>query len=118
MKQVQHQLMNQRMSKIVIHDQTIYLSGQVGGDGATITEQTTEALHRVETLLKEAGSTKNHILQALVWLADMDDFDEMNQAWEHWFDGGPTPARACGEVKLARPELKVEVIVTAAKCID
>ncbi|CAM3908627.1 Enamine/imine deaminase [Vibrio aerogenes CECT 7868] len=115
MTQIQRQFTNQRMSKIVIHNETIYLCGQVGVAGTSVAEQTAEALRRTETLLKEAGSDKNHILQTTVWLADMADFDEMNQVWDSWFEDGFAPARACGEARLASPELKVELLVTAAK---
>lgn len=102
-----------RMSKIVKHGNTVYLCGQVGS-GDTVTEQTQDCLNRVQALLEEAGSSKHHMLQAIVWLADMADFSEMNAVWDAWVPEGAAPARACGESKLARPELKVEVTVTAA----
>jgi len=103
----------QRMSKIVKHNGTVYLCGQVGA-GDTVTEQTQDCLARVDALLEKAGSSRAQILQAIIWVADMADFAEMNAAWDAWVPEGHTPARACGEAKLARPELKVEVIVTAA----
>lgn len=102
-----------RMSKIVKHSGVAYLCGQVG-DGASVSEQTQDCLSRVETLLIEAGSSQNHILQAIIWLADMADFDEMNAAWDAWIPAGCAPARACGEARLADAELRVEVTVTAA----
>lgn len=114
MTMIQRHQTNQRMSKIVIHKDTVYLCGQVGVAGTSVAEQTAEALRRVETLLIEAGSDKQHVLQTLVWLADMADFQEMNAVWDTFFEEGFAPARACGEAKLARPELKVELIVTAA----
>ncbi len=114
MAQIQRLYTNQRMSKIVIHNDTVYLCGQVGVRDTSIVEQTKEALTRVETLLHEAGSDCQHILQTTVWLADMSDFDEMNSVWDEWFDEGFAPARACGEAKLANPGLKVELLVTAA----
>ncbi len=103
----------QRMSKIVKHNGTVYLCGQVGA-GDTITEQTEDCLARVDALLKQAGSSREQILQAIIWLSDMKYFAEMNAVWDAWVPEGHAPARACGEAKLARPELKVEVIVTAA----
>ena len=103
----------QRMSKIVKHNGVAYLCGQVG-DGATVTEQTKDCLGRVAALLDKAGSSKEQMLQVVIWLADMGDFAEMNAVWDAWVPEGHAPARACGEAKLARPELKVEVIVTAA----
>lgn len=102
-----------RMSKIVIHSQVAYLCGQVGA-GDTVAEQTRDCLSRVDALLEEAGSDREHILQAIVWLSDMADFAEMNAVWDDWVPEGHAPARACGEAKLARDALKVEVIVTAA----
>lgn len=118
MTAIQRQYTNQRMSKVVIHNDTTYLCGQVGVADTSVAEQTREALRRVEALLTEAGSDKNHVLQTTVWLADMSDFDEMNAVWDQWFEEGFAPARACGEAKLARPELKVELLVTAAVIKD
>lgn len=102
-----------RMSKIVKHNSVAYLCGQVG-DGATVTEQTHDCLSRVDALLEKAGSSREKMLQAIIWLADIADFAEMNAVWDAWFPAGQAPARACGEAKLARSELKVEIIVTAA----
>lgn len=102
-----------RLSKIVKHNGVAYLCGQVG-DGDTVADQTRDCLARVEALLSKAGSSKEQMLQAVIWLADMADFAEMNAVWDAWVPEGHAPARACGEAKLARPELKVEIIVTAA----
>lgn len=102
-----------RMSKIVKHDGVAYLCGQVGA-GETVAEQTADCLSRVDALLTEAGSDREHILQAIIWLADMADFAEMNAVWDAWVPQGHAPARACGEAKLARDVLKVEITVTAA----
>ena len=102
-----------RMSRIVKHEGTVYLSGQVG-DGADVTAQTRDCLARVAALLEEAGSSKAHILQAIVWLEHMGDFDAMNAVWDAWIPSGHAPARACGEARLAGFDLLVEVIVTAA----
>ena len=102
-----------RMSKIVKHNGVVYLCGQVG-EGETVADQTRECLARVEALLDRAGSSREKMLQAIVWLADMNDFAEMNSVWDAWVPAGCAPARACGEAKLARADLKVEIIVTAA----
>lgn len=102
-----------RMSRIVKHGDTIYLCGQVGA-GATVAEQTRDCLSRVDALLAEAGSSREHMLQAIIWLADMADYDAMNAVWDAWVPEGHAPARACGEARLARDDLKVEIIVVAA----
>jgi len=103
-----------RMSKIVKHNGVLYLCGQVG-DGDDVVEQTRDCLSRVDALLARGGSARDRILQATVWLADMGDFDGMNSVWDAWVPAGCAPARAYGEAKLARPDLKVEVIVVAAE---
>lgn len=102
-----------RMSKIVKHGGVAYLCGQVG-DGATVADQTRDCLSRIDALLEKAGSSRKNILQAIVWLSDMSDFAEMNAVWDAWVPEGHAPARACGEAKLARDALKVEIIITAA----
>lgn len=104
---------NARMSSIVIHNSTVFLCGQVGA-GSTVTEQTHDCLARIDALLAQAGSSRAHILQAIIWLRDMADFDEMNAVWDAWVPAGHAPARACGEARMAAPELKVEIIITAA----
>ncbi|MEM9939857.1 MAG: RidA family protein [Pseudomonadota bacterium] len=104
---------SERMSKIVKHNGVAYLCGQVGA-GETVADQTADCLSRVDALLQEAGSDREHMLQAVIWLADMADFAEMNAVWDALVPAGHAPARACGEARLARDVLKVEIIVTAA----
>lgn len=105
---------NQRMSQIVQHGDTVYLAGQVGAPGESVTAQTQACIEKVEALLAEVGSSAENILQATIWLADMADFEEMNAVWDAWVPEGHAPARACGEAKLATPEFRVEIIVIAA----
>jgi len=102
-----------RSSKIVKYGGVAYITGQVG-EGATIQDQTQECLRRLEALLINAGSSKEQMLRATIWLADMSDFAGLNEVWNAWVPEGHAPARACGEAKLARAELKVEIIVDAA----
>ena len=106
---------DQRMSQAVIHEGTIYLSGQVGEPGYTVAEQTAQALAEIDRLLALAGSNKNKILFAQIWLADINDFEAMNQIWDAWVPEGHAPARATGESRLATPEYLVEIIVTASR---
>lgn len=103
-----------RMSQIVIHGDTVYLAGQVGETGTTVEDQTREALTRVEALLGEVGCTREDLLQVVIWLADIADFEAMNTVWDAWVAAGHAPVRACGEARLAEAGLKVEVIATAA----
>jgi enamine deaminase RidA (YjgF/YER057c/UK114 family) len=102
------------MSQAVVHGGVVYLAGQVGAPGAGVAEQTRAVLAQVDRLLAEAGTDKSRILAATIWLADIADFAEMNGVWDAWVDPANPPARATGESRLAAPEFKVEIIVTAA----
>ncbi len=104
-----------RMSKIVIHNDTIYLCGQVAKDSdAGIKEQTSSMLDKVDDLLQQAGSDREHILSATIYVKDMKYFAEMNAVWDAWVIEGYSPSRACVSASMARPELLVEISVVAA----
>lgn len=106
----------QRMSRIVIHNNTVYLCGQVAADAsAGIEEQTQTMLDKVDALLEQAGSDREHILSATLYIRDMKDFAAMNAVWDAWVPEGQAPARACVEARMARQELLVEVSVVAAQ---
>jgi enamine deaminase RidA (YjgF/YER057c/UK114 family) len=101
-----------RSSKIVKHNGIAYLTGQVA-EGETIQEQVQTCLQNIDALLEKAGSSREKMLRVTIWLADMSDFAGLNEVWNDWLPGGHAPARACGQAKLAREELKVEFIVDA-----
>jgi len=103
-----------RSSSAVIHNQTVYLAGQVGVAGDSVAAQTRTILASIDRLLAEAGTDKSRLLQALIWLADMDDFEEMNAVWDAWVAPGNAPARATGQSRLALPGYKVEIVCVAA----
>ncbi|MFP8968382.1 RidA family protein [Pokkaliibacter sp. CJK22405] len=106
----------QRMSRIVKHNGTIYLCGQVAADANTdITEQTRTMLDKVDALLTQAGSSRQHMLSATIYIRDMKDFAAMNAVWDAWVPEGHAPARACVEARMARQELLVEISVVAAE---
>jgi enamine deaminase RidA (YjgF/YER057c/UK114 family) len=50
-----------------------------------------------------------------IWLADIADFAEMNAVWDQWVDKAAPPVRATCESRLARPDLKVEILLIAAR---
>ncbi|MFZ5545206.1 MAG: RidA family protein [Pseudomonadota bacterium] len=104
-----------RMSEMVVHNGTAYLAGQVAVDGpADIKGQTEAVLGAIDALLARAGTDKSKILMAQIFLADLADFPAMNEVWDAWVPQGNTPARATVQAKLARPEWKIEIVVTAA----
>ena len=106
----------QRMSRIVKHNGVIYLCGQVCADATQgITEQTQTMLDKVDTLLGQAGSSREHILSATIYIKTMDDFAEMNAVWDNWVPEGHAPARACVTASMARDALLVEISIVAVE---
>lgn len=108
-----------RMSKVVVHNNTAYVSGQVpwGAQSDSIENQTKDVLKKIDELLSQANTNKENILSATIWLTDMDDFDAFNAVWDEWIPEGCEPARACVGAPLAQlkdHEFSVEVAVIAA----
>ena len=104
-----------RMSEMAVHNGTVYLAGQVAEDAAQdIGGQTRQVLAAIDALLARAGSDKSKILRAQIFLADLADFAAMNAVWEAWVVPGHTPPRATVQAPLAKPQWKIEVVVTAA----
>jgi enamine deaminase RidA (YjgF/YER057c/UK114 family) len=104
-----------RRSRAVIHRGVVYLAGQVADDrSGDIAQQTREVLAKVDALLAQAGTDRSRLLTAQVWLSTMKDFDGMNAIWDAWVVQGSTPTRCCGQVGLADPGWKVEIVVSAA----
>ena len=104
-----------RMSEMAVHNGVAYLAGQVPEDATQdITGQTAQVLAAIDKLLARAGTDKSRILMAQVFIKDLADFPGMNAAWDAWVAKDNAPPRATVEAKLARPEWKVEIVVTAA----
>ena len=105
-----------RLSEMAVHNNTIYLAGQVAEDTSQdITGQTQQVLAAIDRLLAEAGSDKTKILSTTIYVTDMVEFPAMNAVWDTWVPSGHTPPRATVEAKLARPAYKVEIQVVAAQ---
>ena len=92
----------------------IWLSGQCGTAFASIAEQTTEALAKIDQHLASCGSDKKHLISTTIWLADIKDYDAMNTVWDAWMPKGCAPARSCGETKIGGDGYLVEIICVAA----
>jgi len=104
-----------RLSEMAIHNGTIYLAGQIADDcSADIRGQTQQVLAAIDGLLARAGSDKDKILHAQIFLPDLGDFPAMNEAWETWLTPGQAPTRATVQAALANPRWKIEIVVVAA----
>ena len=104
-----------RMSQAVKHGNMVYLAGQVAANPVpSVAKQTKQILSQIDKLLKAAGTSKKNLVTTNIWLADIRAFAEMNEVWDGWVSPGNTPARATVQASLARPDLLVEIAVTAA----
>ena len=103
-----------RMSGVVIHNGVVYLKGQVGGLEGDVKVQAKKTLEEIEGLLKEAGTDKNHMLSATVFLSDIRNFAAFNEVWDAWVPKDHMPARACVQAPLYHPDCLCEVSVIAA----
>jgi enamine deaminase RidA (YjgF/YER057c/UK114 family) len=104
-----------RLSEMTIYNGTVYLAGQVASDASQdIRGQTNQVLAAIDKLLTEAGTDKAHILMCQIFIKDLADFPAMNAVWEDWLAPGDAPPRATVQANLAKPEWKIEMVVTAA----
>ena len=104
-----------RLSEMTVHNGTVYLAGQVAGDASQdIRGQTAQVLAMIDKLLGEAGTDRAHILMCQIFIKDLADFSAMNEVWEDWLAPGDAPPRATIQANLAKPDWKVEMVVTAA----
>ncbi len=117
MSKIERHDVGPRMSGIVVHNGTVYLSGVVAENaaGQSVAAQTADILQQIDESLASVGTDKSRLLQATIWLADMSTFAEMNSVWDKWVSPGNTPVRACVEAKLAQPQWTVEIRVIAAQ---
>ena len=106
-----------RMSRVVIHGDTVYLAGLTANKtvNQSLAEQTREILAMIDDLLAKAGTDKTKLLKATIWLSDIRTVDEMNKVWDAWVPSGHASARACIEALLQGPEKKIEIQVTAVR---
>ena len=97
----------------------VYTSGQIPIDPATgafveggIKEQTRRSLLNVKAVLEEAGLTMGDVVKTTVFMADMNDFADMNSVYAEFFSE-PYPARSAVAVKTLPKGALVEIEVVA-----
>ncbi|MDE2145244.1 MAG: RidA family protein [Burkholderiales bacterium] len=104
-----------RLSEMAVHNGVCYLAGQVAADGTQdITGQTRQVLAAIDALLARAGTDKRKLLMCQIFIRDLGDFAALNAVWEAWLPPGAAPPRATVQAQLAKPEWRVEMVVTAA----
>lgn len=104
-----------RLSDMAVYNGVAYIAGQIPEDASLdMFGQTEQVLAIIDGLLQKAGTNKSRILMAQIYIANMAEFADMNKAWDAWVADGNAPPRATVEARLANPDFKVEIIVTAA----
>lgn len=104
-----------RYSDIVIHNGTAWIVEVPTSADADARTQTREILTSLDTLLGRAGSSRDRLLSATIYLTDMTDYDALNAEWDAWLPSASAPSRACVQVAaLAQPGWRVEIAIVAA----
>lgn len=116
MSDIQRYQSTARLSRLVVHNSVVYVAGVTATDRSGDAQaQTADILSKIDGFLASVGTDKSRILSAQIWLQDINrDFAGLNAAWEAWIPADAVPTRATCEAKLAAPELRVEIIITAA----
>jgi len=103
-----------RWSDAVIHNQTLYYTGVPENLEADAEAQTANTLAQIDAVLAKQGSDKTRILDATIFLADVNDFAAMNRAWDAWVVAGHAPVRCTVQATLMNPQYRVEIKIIAA----
>ncbi len=100
---------------------TVYVSGQLPIDPATgqyaeggIKELTAQSLTNIKHILEQTGMTMNNVVKTSVFLADINDFAEMNEVYATFFEA-PFPARSAVAVKTLPKNSRIEIECIAVK---
>ncbi len=114
MQQIVRKIASENMHQLVIANGLVFSAGQVANDlSGDIKKQTAEVLAKVDALLMEAGTSRDKLIDTLVWLSDISDFEAMNEVWKEWLGNNNQPVRACVGAKLADPGYLIEIKFTA-----
>jgi len=100
--------------------QTVYVSGQLPIDPATglipegIAAQTAQSLKNIQAILAQQEMTLANVVKTTVFLADINDFAEMNKVYGEYF-AQPYPARSAVQVGKLPKDAPLEIECIAVK---
>lgn len=103
-------------SHATVVNNLVYTSGQIPLtlDGTIVSddvqEQTKQVLENLRVVLQEAGSDLDSVVKATIFIADMNDFQKINEVYGQYFDQHQ-PARSCVEVARLPKDVQVEIEV-------
>jgi len=105
----------------VIHNGTLYASGQIAINPATgelvttsIEAETRQVMENVKAILNEAGLTFHNVVKCSVFVKDMNLYGRINAVYAEYFDENVAPARELVEVANLPKFVNVEISVIAA----
>ncbi|MEM9897974.1 MAG: RidA family protein [Pseudomonadota bacterium] len=107
-------------SPVVEANGVLYLAGKIGRDPETkklpgnIADETRFALKGVQRELENVGASMTDVVRCQVFLADIDDFSDMNEVYRTFFPVNP-PARTTVAVKDIVLGAKIEIECTAVR---
>ena len=102
------------LHEVVEHNGVLYLAGAVAEDRSLdMAGQTRQALEEIDRLLAAHGSSREHLLTALIFITDMRQKPAMNGVWKEWLAPAHLPTRATIGVADLDGYL-IEIVVTAA----
>jgi 2-iminobutanoate/2-iminopropanoate deaminase len=107
-------------SQAVKWGELLFISGQLGLDitgslaATDITAQTHQALENIKLILEAAGLQMNDVLKTTIYLADLKDFNVVNQIYGEYFQA-PFPARACFQVAGLPKNAMIEIEAIAGQ---
>ncbi|MFM2093328.1 MAG: putative aminoacrylate peracid reductase RutC [Planctomycetota bacterium] len=102
-----------RWSDMVVHGQTAYWVEVADDPSQNAAGQIAQVLAQIDSTLQRLGSSRDRLLQVMIYLADLADGPELNRQWDAWVAPGAPPVRACVQAGLS-PGYLVEMLITAA----
>ena len=108
-------------NQAIIHNDTLYASGQIAINPATnelvtdnIEAETRQVMNNIKAILEEAGLTFNDVIKASVFVSDMHNYSRINAVYAEFFDEATAPARELVEVANLPKFVNVEISIIAA----
>ena len=105
-------------SPAIVTGDLVYTSGQIGIDSKTgqladgFEAQLEQVFKNLTAVLDASGSSIDHVVKATVFLADMNDYNKLNELYPKKFKGDP-PARTTVQVARLPRDARVEIEIVA-----
>lgn len=105
-----------RWSDAVVHGGVAYFVEVPDDPSQDASGQFRQVLAQIVSRLQLVGSDPTRLLQVMIYLPEPTDLPLFNELWEAWLPAGHAPSRACIHARLAAPQYRIELVITAAVC--